>query len=372
MSAGDTRCVSRRSRVRRNPRVVQRATTASALAPARASLCLCRGLSCVAVARGLEELGIEPGRALQELEAAILRQDAALDPPIEAAASPQALSTNETSALRNRDAFSRDAVYGRAPQVRQLRGGLDAIFTDRRVVFMIGGEAGIGKSRLADELARDARDRGARVVWGRCWEAGGAPAYWPWVQVLRSLLDGRGNVDLRAFGGAGGSSLLALIPEQRDASLTFTTPAAESEVARFRLFDAVAWVLRQAAAAQPLVIVLDDLHAADTPSLLLLQFLAGQLGDAPVMLAGLYRDDDVSENGALSACLASLAREQATQRMRLTGLGEVDTAVMIDAISGQHVAESVARAIHDETEGNPLFAGEIAACWRLRAHSIDR
>jgi tetratricopeptide (TPR) repeat protein len=77
------------------------------------------------------------------------------------------------------------------------------------------------------------------------------------------------------------------------------------------------------------------------------------------MLVGLYRDDDLRENGALSACLASLAREQATQRLRLTGLAEIDTAAMIDAISGRHVAKSVARAIHDETEGNPLFVCEI-------------
>jgi Predicted ATPase len=107
------------------------------------------------------------------------------------------------------------------------------------------------------------------------------------------------------------------------------------------------------------VIVLDDLHAADTPSLLLLQFVAGQLGDAPLMLVGLYRDDDPNERGALSACLASLAREQTTRRMRLTGLTAADTAAMIDAIIGRHAADLVARTIHTETEGNPLFVGEI-------------
>jgi predicted ATPase len=155
------------------------------------------------------------------------------------------------------------------------------------------------------------------------------------------------------------SSLLALVPEQRDPSVALVTSPAESEAARFQLFDAVAWLLRQATGAQPVVIVLDDLHAADTPSLLLLRFLAGQLGDAPLMLIGLYRDDDPSENGALTACVASLAREQTTCRMRLTGLTAADTAAMIDAIIGRHVADLVARTIHTETEGNPLFAGEI-------------
>ena len=193
--------------------------------------------------------------------------------------------------------------------------------------------------------------RGARVVWGRCWEAGGAPAYWPWVQVLRSLLHDRDNVDLRSFGGPGVSSLLALIPEQRDPPVALATPPAESEGARFQLFDAVAWLLRHATGAQPVVIVLDDLHAADTPSLLLLQFLAGQLGDAHLMLVGLYRDDHPSENGALNACVASLAREQTTRRIRLTGLTAADTAAMIDAITGRHVADSVARTIHSRDRG---------------------
>jgi hypothetical protein len=177
--------------------------------------------------------------------------------------------------------------------------------------------------------------------------------------VLRSLLQGRDNVDLRSFRETGASSLMALIPELRDPSAAPVSPVSESEGARFQLFDAVTWLLRELADVQPVVIVLDDLHAADTPSLLLLQFVAGQLGDAAVMLAGLYRDDDPSEGGALSTCLSALAREHATRRMRLTGLSVADTAAVIDAMTGRHVAASVVRTIHAETEGNPLFIGEI-------------
>jgi eukaryotic-like serine/threonine-protein kinase len=183
-------------------------------------------------------------------------------------------------------------VVGREQQLDQLRAGLNSAMAGQPVVFMVGAEAGIGKTRLADEFAHEARDRGARVSWGRCWEAGGAPAYWPWVQVLRPLLHGRDTVDLRALRGTGGAFLLALIPELRGASSAPNSPALESDGARFQLFDAVAWLLRDAATAQPVVIVLDDLHAADTPWLLLLQFVAGQLGDVGAMLASLYRDDD--------------------------------------------------------------------------------
>jgi DNA-binding SARP family transcriptional activator len=318
-------------------------------------------LECYRIGRRamIDELGLEPGRALQDLEAAILGQDPALDPPAAMTASSPGMSREETPRLRGDEAFSREPVLGRDEQLNELRSGLDAAFNGRGVVFMIGGEAGIGKSRLADELGRDARQRGARVVWGRCWEAGGAPAYWPWVQALRSLAHGRDDLDVRSIGGPGGTSLLALIPELREPSLAPGSLAAESEGARFQLFDAVAWLLRDATTVQPVVIVLDDLHAADTPSLLLLQFLAGQLADMAVMLAGLYRDDDPGEDGALRACLASLARERATHRMRLTGLSAADTAEMIEAITGRHLTDSVVRAIHAETEGNPLFVGEI-------------
>lgn len=304
----------------------------------------------------IEELGIEPSRALQDMEGAILRQDPALDPP---ATAPAPSHVGETEQTHGDDAMSREPVLGREAPLGELRGGLGAAFNGRGVVFVIGGEAGVGKSRLADELSRDARGHGARVLWGTCWEAGGAPAYWPWVQVLRTLLYDREDVDLRSLGGQGGSSLLALISQERDQPVTPATPAAESEVARFRLFDAAAWMLRQQAATQPMLIVLDDLHAADEPSLLLLQFLAGQIADASLMLVGLYRDDDPRGNGALDSCLASLARQQTVRRMRLSGLSAADTAAMMDAITGRHVADSVARRIHLETEGNPLFVGEI-------------
>ena len=191
-----------------------------------------------------------PGRSLQELEAGILRQDEALEPS-PAAEALRAAQTRvaETSERHASDAASRDAVVGREQQLDQLRAGLNSAIAGQPVLFMVGGEAGIGKTRLADEFAQEARNRGARVLWGRCWEAGGAPAYWPWVQVLRPLLQGRDNVDLRSLRGTGGASLLALIPELRGASRATGSTAPESEGARFQLFDAVAWLLRGAASS---------------------------------------------------------------------------------------------------------------------------
>ena len=132
-------------------------------------------LECYRIGRRamIDELGIEPGRALQDLEAAILRQDPALDRSAQDSAPSPSVSAGESAATRGDGAFPREPVLGRGEQLGELRSGLDAAFNGRGVVFMIGGEAGIGKSRLADELAQDALRRGARVVWGRCWEAGG-------------------------------------------------------------------------------------------------------------------------------------------------------------------------------------------------------
>jgi DNA-binding SARP family transcriptional activator len=115
----------------------------------------------------VEELGIEPGKALRDLHQAILRQDPALDPPamVEAATTPPA-----------------SIFVGREAELTELLAGLDDAFAGRGRLFLLTGEPGIGKSRLADDVITHARVRGARILVGRCWEAGGAPAYWPWVE----------------------------------------------------------------------------------------------------------------------------------------------------------------------------------------------
>jgi predicted ATPase len=148
-----------------------------------------------------------------------------------------------------------------------LKSGLDDAFAGHGALFLLVGEPGIGKSRLADELSRRARARGAQVLVGRCWEAGGAPAYWPWVQSLRGLTRETDREELRARLRMGASELVQLLPELREVFPDVTDPLApESESARFRLFEAVSTFLRTTAEGRPLVLVLDDLHAADEPS----------------------------------------------------------------------------------------------------------
>src|SRR5206468_8545478 len=102
---------------------------------------------------------------------------------------------------------------GREPELEELRAGLDAAVAGRGCLFLLAGEPGIGKSGLADEVIRQARERRARVLVGRCWEAGGAPAYWPWVQSLRTYIEQSEPEALRSQLGAGAADLAPIVPE---------------------------------------------------------------------------------------------------------------------------------------------------------------
>jgi DNA-binding SARP family transcriptional activator len=293
----------------------------------------------------VEELGIEPRRELRELQLAMLNQDPALDfvRQVDAAAGP-----------------SRGIFVGREREFEELAVGLDDAFAGRGRLFLLVGEPGIGKSRLADELIGRARAGGARVVIGRCWEAGGAPAYWPWVQSLRAYVRETEPETLRAQLGAGATELAQLLPELRERFPDLPAPPVlESESARFRLFEAASSFLKDAARTRPLVLVLDDLHAADEPSLLLLQFLARELGDSRLLVVGAYRNVDPTPTDPLATALTELIREPVTTSLALAGLGERDVARFIELMSGEAPSAEFVATIWEETEGNPLFVGEI-------------
>ena len=295
----------------------------------------------------VEELGIDPGRALRDLEQAILRQDPALE-HVAPLARPADVADE-----------ARASFVGRNAELAELVAGLDELAGGRGRLFLLAGEPGIGKSRLADELIRQASARGVRVLVGRCWEAGGAPAYWPWVQSLRSYIRELPPATLRTQLGTGAAELAQILPELRDLipDLAETTPL-DAEGARFRVFEATAEFLRNAAASEPLLLVLDDVHAADTPSLLLLQFLARELHSMRLLVVGSLRTVDPIPVPSLSAMLAEVAREPATRRLSLSGLTEDDVAKYVRLNAPQLASPEIVAALHEETEGNPLFVSE--------------
>ena len=293
----------------------------------------------------VEEIGIEPGHRLRELHQAILQQDPGLD----------ATTGAEVAAETSSSTF-----VGREPELAELVAGLDDAFAGAGRLFLLVGEPGIGKSRLAEELIAHARARDARVLVGRCWEAGGAPAYWPWVQALRAYVRESDTAALRSQVGAGAAELAQIVPELREHFPDVPEPPAlESEGARFRLFDATAQILRNASARRPILLLLDDLHAADAPSLLLLRFLCRELGSTRMLVLGTYRDVDPVPGEPLIETLAEVVREPVTSRIPLGGLNEREVGEYVELTASEIASPELVAGLTEGTEGNPLFLGEI-------------
>src|SRR5262245_53043198 len=183
--------------------------------------------------------------------------------------------------------IARPPFVGRERALGALREALELAAAGRGNLLLVNGEPGIGKTRLAEELASQAGTAGFQAVWARCWEGAGAPAFWPWIQVVRAYASAKEPAALRSELGATGGEVARLVPEI--AELSHDRPAPPDvgpEEARFRLFDNLAAFLRRAARSAPLLVVLDDLHWADEASLQLLGFLAGDLHDSRIAVLG--------------------------------------------------------------------------------------
>ena len=296
----------------------------------------------------VDELGIEPGRDLRALHQQILNQDSSLehDPPAAAAA--------------ERVVGSRGIFVGRLNELEEITAALDDALAARGGLILLVGEPGIGKTRLSEELMRSARARGAMTLVGRCWEAGGAPAYWPWVHSLRTYIRETPPSRLRGELGSWAGELAQLLPELRELFPQLPEPpAVDAETARFRLFEAVSTLIRNAAAKQALLLVLDDLHAADEPSLLLLRFLGRELSGSRVLVVAASRNVDPSPSDPLATAMTELAREPLTRTVHLRGLEAEDVRSFLELTTGEAPDETLVAAIYEETEGNPLFVGEI-------------
>ncbi len=249
---------------------------------------------------------------------------------------------------------------GRKREMEELRTAADDACSGRGCVFLLVGEPGIGKTRTAEELTAYAQKSGAHVLWGRCHEGLGAPAYWPWAQVIRTYAYQCEPDLLRSEMGPGAVDIADVVPgiRERLPGLALPPPGSPEQL-RFRLFDSVAGFLREAGNRRPMAVVLDDLHWADRPSLLLLRFLARELRDMHLLIVGTYRDVKVHRHHPFSDVLADLAGSPCCRRVLLQGLKEADLVGLIEHYAGTRPSEAVAATIYHRTEGNPFFANEV-------------
>lgn len=250
------------------------------------------------------------------------------------------------------EARSGDLFVGRERELRQLQRVYDDAASGRGRLVMLVGEPGIGKTRTAEELAAYARGRGALVLWGPCHEGEGAPAYWPWVQILRQALRGAdaGTEEEKAAS----HEIAKLIPELSEGKESRPVSEVHPEHARFLLFDAIGTFLKGAAERRPLVLILDDMHWADRPSLLIFQFLAREIHTTRIVLLGTYRHTDIGRQHPLTEALGELSRGEG---VILRGLSEDDVGRFIEGMGHDPSAELVSQ-LYATTEGNPFFVAE--------------
>ncbi len=256
-------------------------------------------------------------------------------------ATPELLEDDAAAALAG-TSTSEPAFVGRAEAMTALASALDQSVAGRGRVALVVGEPGIGKSRTLEQLGAAARRRGVRWLAGHCWEAEGAPAFWPFREALRPLAS-RSAERARA-----------------EDDVLGTLGAAAGEQARFRWFESVARELRRACERSPLLLSVDDLHWADGDTLRLFLFLARELRDAPLLLAGTYRDVEVRRGHPLARVLGDLAREPHVLRATLRGLSAAETTALAESVAGAALETSLARALSELTEGNPFFVQEMA------------
>jgi class 3 adenylate cyclase len=251
---------------------------------------------------------------------------------------------------------------GRGREVELLAHLWKEAAADELRLVLIGGEPGVGKTRLAAELAGRAQAEGATVLAGRCDEDLGVP-YQPFVEALRHFVTHTPAAELPARLGRHAGDLVRLVPELSE-KVPGLPPVLrfDPETERYRLFDAVAAWLAAASVEQPVLLLLDDLQWAAKPTLLLLRHVSRSPESSRLLIVGTYRDTELAHDHPLTELLPDLRRQRGVERLSLAGLDQAGVAAYLEEAAGHQLGEedlALARAVHSETEGNPFFVREV-------------
>jgi class 3 adenylate cyclase/tetratricopeptide (TPR) repeat protein len=250
---------------------------------------------------------------------------------------------------------------GRQAELAALTAAFERAAAGGRQVMLIGGEPGVGKSRLAAEFAREVHARGTTVLFGRC-DEGLAMPYQPFVEMLSHYLHHAPQAELPSRLGHLSGELARLAPELTELVAGLPSPLrSDPETERYRLFEAMASWLGAASADEPLLVVLDDLHWATQPTLLLLRHVVRATSPANLLVIGIYRHTELDPGHSMADLQADLRRNPGMERLLIGGLDEAEVMALLEAIGrplGENVGE-LARAIRAHTEGNAFFVGEL-------------
>jgi DNA-binding SARP family transcriptional activator/DNA-binding CsgD family transcriptional regulator len=307
-----------------------------------------------------EELGIDPSIELQSLEKAILNQDPALAGPLRSAQGTSPVR-QLPSPLRLTPPYP---FVGRSRELTTLRTLVPRASAEGRRIALVGGEAGSGKSRLVREFAHEVAAEDVLVLYGAC-DAVVRTPYRPFIEAIDHLMRVTEVDLLRADLGPTGGELTRLLPDLALRVGELPDPIeADPDTERHRLHTAFTDLLASVSRRAPLLLVLEDGHWADTPTLLLLRHLARAATDARIIVLATFRDTDADIPRELADALAELRRSDNVVRIRLGGLSEEEVGAFVSATAAGEIdvqVRALAHEICDLTGGNPFLLSEL---WR--------
>ena len=252
-------------------------------------------------------------------------------------------------------------MVGREPELASMLTGLDDAASRRGRLFLISGEPGVGKTRLANEVAAAADGQRMAVLVGHCSEHDEAVAYLPFVEILETFVDRASDADrLRTMLGEQAPELARLLPKLKSILSELPPPLdLPPAQARRHLFNCFFDFAARISSQQPTLMILEDLHWADDSTLSLLDHLTQRLSELPLMVIGTYRDAELNVIRPLAKTLEDLLRGRLATRVRLKGLPRDEVGAMLNSLSGKSPPAAVVAEIFAETEGNPFFVEEL-------------
>lgn len=253
---------------------------------------------------------------------------------------------------------------GRERELSAFESAFDAALGGGRQIVTLYGEPGIGKTRCARAFAESAEDRGALVLWARCYEGPGSPPFWPWIQLVRNLVEASSANEAALLMGSGRREIGLLVPELaevEDGDQESQDSLGDAlDAGRHRIFDAVARLFSAAACQVPLVLIFDDVHWADPVSLALLQFVARSLERSRIVLVCTYRETELRRGHPLLDLLGEFSGNSASARLRLRGLESDEVTALSRALLGSAAYPSgLEKMLVHRTDGNPFFVIEL-------------